>query len=175
MEATYFTILEWALPHAGMISPGCAWVPILNTPPSQPIPQGHPSAQNASFLPSTLNPFQEVSTISSCSSTRFNPCGGRWQVQMARASLQPTASNSSRRRREAQRQTVGRKTQEASGWLPGLRTELFFTSLCFLVLVSIPRASWFLCSSITAKWSNSKGDGPDPTPCYAFITIHMQT
>ena len=37
-------------------------------------------AQSASFLPSTLNSFQGVLKIRSCSSTRFNPCGGRWQM-----------------------------------------------------------------------------------------------
>ena len=37
-------------------------------------------APGASFLISTLNSFQGVLKVSSCSGTWFNPCRGRWQV-----------------------------------------------------------------------------------------------
>ena len=37
-------------------------------------------AQGASFLISTLNSFQGVLKVSSCSGTWFNPCRGRWQM-----------------------------------------------------------------------------------------------
>ena len=45
------------------------WRPVLCFPPW---------AQSTSFLLSTLNSFQGVSKVSSCGSTRLNPCRGRW-------------------------------------------------------------------------------------------------
>ena len=46
----------------------------------RPVLPVFPRAENASFLIATLNPFQGLLKVSSCSSSWFNPCGGRWQV-----------------------------------------------------------------------------------------------
>ena len=53
----------------------------------RPVLPVFPRAQSASFLFSTLNSFQGVLKVSSCSSTWFNPCRGRWQVPLASANL----------------------------------------------------------------------------------------
>ena len=39
-------------------------------------------AESVSFLLSTLNSFQDVLEVSSCSSTWFNPHRGRWKVSI---------------------------------------------------------------------------------------------
>ena len=49
--------------------------------------QNQSCQQPASLLLSTLSSFQGVLAISSCSSTWFNPCRGKWQLPMAGASL----------------------------------------------------------------------------------------
>ena len=58
----------------------------------RPVLPVFPRAQSAPFLLSTLNSFQGVLKISSCSSAWFNPRRGRWQVPMASANLLLTTS-----------------------------------------------------------------------------------
>ena len=53
----------------------------------RPVLPVFPRAQSASLLFTTLNSFQGVLKVSSCSSTWFNPCRGRWQVPMESANL----------------------------------------------------------------------------------------
>ena len=48
----------------------------------RPVLPVFPQAQNASFLLSTLDSFQGVLKVSSCRSTWFNACSGRWEVSV---------------------------------------------------------------------------------------------
>ena len=56
-----------------------------------PLPHRHPHQQTASFLLSTLNSFQRVLKVRSCSSTWFSPCRGDgkcpWRVPICTDSL----------------------------------------------------------------------------------------
>ena len=51
----------------------------------RPILPVFPRAQRASFLIFTLNSFRVLLKVSSCSSSQFNPCRGRWQGPIGRS------------------------------------------------------------------------------------------
>ena len=51
----------------------------------RPILPVFPRAQRASFLILTLNSFRVLLKVSSCSSSQFNPCRGRWQGPIGRS------------------------------------------------------------------------------------------
>ena len=60
----------------------CSWKCLSEDLSCQAFPE-----QNAPSLLSTLNSFQGGLKTSSCSSTWFNPCRGRWQVLVASANF----------------------------------------------------------------------------------------